>query len=192
MQTQWENLCKGASGAIVIGTAILNILWQAKNKGISNLSAEEWLQFTVLELNNIFLTFDGSMIVSAFFGLIGETNRDLLFSNFEHPQAVLFRDNKASFLELNNQNPKLGLISVNSIPIERKFLQSNDILIIGSDGKDDIELSSNSEGRSINEDETAILELIEKSEGNLKKLEMLLEEKGTLIDDLSLMSISIS
>jgi hypothetical protein len=183
---------QGASGAIVIGTAILNILWQAKNKGISNLSAEEWLQFTVLELNNIFLTFDGSMIVSAFFGLIGETNRDLLFSNFEHPQAVLFRDNKASFLELNNQNPKLGLISVNSIPIERKFLQSNDILIIGSDGKDDIELSSNSEGRSINEDETAILELIEKSEGNLKKIEMLLEEKGTLIDDLSLMSISIS
>ncbi|MBK7058865.1 MAG: SpoIIE family protein phosphatase [Leptospiraceae bacterium] len=183
---------QGASGAIVIGTAILNILWQAKNKGISNLSAEEWLQFTVLELNNIFLTFDGSMIVSAFFGLIGETNRDLLFSNFEHPQVVLFRDNKASFLELNNQNPKLGLISVNSIPIERKFLQSNDILIIGSDGKDDIELSSNSEGRSINEDETAILELIEKSEGNLKKIEMLLEEKGTLIDDLSLMSISIS
>jgi hypothetical protein len=111
----------------------------------------------------------------------------------ENPsQAVLLRDGKASFLELNNQNPKLGLLSVNTIPIERKFLQSNDILIIGSDGKDDIELSSNSEGRSINEDETAILELIEKSEGNLKKLEMLLEEKGTLIDDLSIMSISIS
>ena len=183
---------QGASGAIVIGTAILNILWQAKNKGMSNLSAEEWLQLTVLELNNIFLTFDGSMIISAFFGLIGETNRDLLFSNFEHPQAVLFRDGKASFLELNNQHVKLGLLSVDTVPIERKFLQPDDILIIGSDGKDDIEISSNKEGRSINEDETAILELIEKSGGNLKKLEILLEEKGTLIDDLSLMSISIS
>ena len=29
---------QSASGAIVIGTTILNILWQAKNKGILNLS----------------------------------------------------------------------------------------------------------------------------------------------------------
>ncbi|HNK59434.1 MAG TPA: SpoIIE family protein phosphatase, partial [Leptospiraceae bacterium] len=171
---------QGASGAIVIGTAILNILWQAKNSGIVNVSASEWLINTALELNNIYLTFEGSMILSACFGLIGEANRDLLFLNFEHPHVILLRDGKANFLEINNPNPKLGLLQLNKIPLESKFLHSNDTLIIGSDGKDDIELSSNQESRKINEDEKMILGLVEKSNGNIVELAKLVEEKGVL------------
>ena len=183
---------QGASGAIVLGTAILNIFWQAKNKtDMSKLTPSEWLEYVILELNNIFMTFDGSMLVSGFFGLVGENNRDLFYSNFEHPHAVMLRDNKAIFLDAKNQNSKLGVQSLSSIPIENTFLYPQDILIIGSDGKDDIEISSNNLGRSINEDETLILNLIEESKGDLEKLETLIKEKGELIDDLSLMKIIV-
>ena len=183
---------QGASGAIVLGTAILNIFWQAKNKtDMSKLTPSEWLEYVILELNNIFMTFDGSMLVSGFFGLVGENNRDLFYSNFEHPHAVMLRDNKAIFLDAKNQNSKLGVQSLSSIPIENTFLYPQDILIIGSDGKDDIEISSNNLGRSINEDETLILNLIEESKGDLEKLETLIKEKGELIDDLSLMKITV-
>lgn len=183
---------QGASGAIVIGTAIHNILWQIKNNSnTKTLSPEQWLEYTILELNNVFLTFSGSMIVSAFFGLINEQNNELFYSNFEHPHAVLFRDEKAIFLDTNHQNAKLGLISHSNLPIDKTNLNSGDILIIGSDGKDDIKIDSKEKGIRMNEDESLALRLIEMSKGDIFEMEKLLHEKGELIDDLSLMRIHV-
>jgi hypothetical protein len=184
---------QGASGAIVVGTAIHNILWQIKNNTVNiKQTPEKWLEYTILELNNVFLTFGGSMIVSAFFGLIGEQSKVLLYSNFEHPHAILLRDGKASFIDTFNQNAKLGLVSHSNLSIEKFHLLSNDILIIGSDGKDDINISKNENERSINEDETLALNFIEECGGNIQKMENLIKDNGELIDDLSIMKVTVA
>jgi tetratricopeptide (TPR) repeat protein len=60
---------------------------------------------------------------------------------------------------------------------------------LGSDGRDDILLEGET-GSFLNENENKFLEFVEKSSGNLDKLEEELLKSGSLIDDLSLMRIS--
>jgi hypothetical protein len=184
---------QGASGAIVLGTTILNVLMEIETvEVIAKKSPREWLEYIIIELNNIFLTFNGSMLISGFFGLIGEKNYELLYANLEHPNPVLYRDGKASFLSQDLYYQKIGTKQLDSIQIQKTLLSSGDTLFIGSDGKDDIQLQDINGKIGINEDETLFLKIVENSEGNLNTIYYLVRDKGNLIDDFSLMKVQLN
>ncbi|MDX1958065.1 MAG: SpoIIE family protein phosphatase [Leptospiraceae bacterium] len=181
---------QGAGGAIVIGTAMNNIMnLSAKNDRVLTNSPEEWITQTILELNNMFLAFGGSMLVSLFIGLLDEISGELLFANAEHPYSVLYRDAKASFLESNLNMRKLGTEEIPVVKVMKTQLSSGDIILVGSDGRDDLELKGDNGERFINEDENLFLRIVEESEGNLLRIARIIKEKGNIIDDLSLISV---
>lgn len=183
---------QGASGAIVLGTVILNALWELKTaSSTEQIEPKKWLENIILEINNIFLTFGGLMQVSCFIGLIEEAGKKMLYSNCEHPAPILYRDRKVSFFDNRTHYMKLGTLPLEKILVRQSKLLIGDILFIGSDGKDDIELSGRDGSKNINEDETLFWQCIENAEGNLDNIYNNLKTKGRLIDDLSILRIEI-
>lgn len=61
---------------------------------------------------------------------------------------------------------------------------------MGSDGRDDIDLSPNEPVRNINEDEYLFLKHVEEAGGDLEKITEILTNLGTLTDDLSLLRLT--
>ena len=182
---------QGAGGAIVLGTAMNNILARsAGNDRILDISPTEWLTRTYRELHNVFLTFDGVMLVSAAIGVINERTGEMYYFNAEHPWTVLYRKGKASFIESELVLRKLGSPSEFPFKVRKFQLEPEDVLIAGSDGRDDINISPNSEERTINEDETLFLDLVEKAGGKLQNIVDLIYGKGAITDDLSLIRVA--
>src|SRR6185295_17096476 len=102
---------QGAGGAIVMGTAINSIMSRsASNKRNLDLTPEEWLIQTYNEVHNIFLTFDGSMLISCIMGVIDDIDGKMWYFSAEHPPLTLYRDGMSSFLidELKSGLLKLG------------------------------------------------------------------------------------
>ena len=67
---------QGAGGAIVLGTVINAILARsAANKRNLNTSPRDWMRETYMELQTVFETFDGYMLVSCALGLISDDGR---------------------------------------------------------------------------------------------------------------------
>jgi tetratricopeptide (TPR) repeat protein/methyl-accepting chemotaxis protein len=182
---------QGAGGALVLGTVFKSILNRCSWDRISkDKSPERWLYDSYLDLQSVFMSFDGSMIISAIIGLVDNNLGTVYFLNADHPRLVLYRDEKASFSEGVPQIHKIGLeTEEKEFKISILQLQSNDVLLLGSDGRDDILLEGET-GSFLNENENKFLEFVEKSSGNLDKLEEELLKSGSLIDDLSLMRIS--
>ncbi|MCX8000019.1 MAG: hypothetical protein N3A69_13880, partial [Leptospiraceae bacterium] len=63
------------------------------------------------------------------------------------------------------------------------------LIIMGSDGKDDLVLSQDGEVRVINEDETLFLKSVEECQGNLDKIYNTNRERYEILADFSLLSI---
>ncbi|MCX7632035.1 MAG: SpoIIE family protein phosphatase [Turneriella sp.] len=186
---------QGAGGAIVYGTAINTILATstAGNRVLST-PPREWLLRMYRELHNIFLSFDGSMLVSGAFLLINEHNGKAYYINAEHPWAILYRDETPDFIENELMLRKLGTALPMSEVIVREYtFAPGDVLFMGSDGRDDIIIHEDeaTNTRIINEDERQILDVIRRAGGDLKKTVEVLREKGRLSDDLSLIRIEI-
>ncbi|PNV75641.1 SpoIIE family protein phosphatase [Leptospira inadai] len=181
---------QGAGGVLVFGTALHALIERTHREGIlSGYFPERWLRTTLNELNKVFEGFDGSMSMSLMLGLVDEENGFLYYINAEHPFPIRLRGGSAAFLSEQATNFKLGLLREKA-RIETCWIRPGDTIIIGSDGKDDISIGyDDSETRIINEDHTAILNLVEKSEGDLERLGNFLHEAGELTDDLSLLSI---
>jgi hypothetical protein len=74
--------------------------------------------------------------------------------------------------------------------IEVVALRPGDILVLGSDGRDDILLSGSDEKRVINDDENEFLNHVNEGNGNLGEILNSILQTGELTDDLSLMRIS--
>lgn len=181
---------QGAGGAIVAGTAINNILSRsARNNRILSITPTEWVENTYFELDSIFKTFNGSMLVSCVLGLLNEKTGELIYFNAEHPWSVVYRDGKASFIENELLLRKLGSDSEFQFTIRKFKLLPGDIFIVGSDGRDDINLGIKG-GRELNEDETLFLRLVEEGKADLTKISQLIEFQGELTDDLSLMRVA--
>ncbi|TGL52647.1 HAMP domain-containing protein [Leptospira wolffii] len=181
---------QGAGGAIVLGTAMNNIMARSASQGkILKVSPEDWIRETYRELDDIFRTFDGVMMASAILGLLNEKTGKLLYFNAEHPWGVLVRDGKASFLERELTLRKLGSPSEMSFRILEFQLFPGDILYVGSDGRDDINLTEDGVTWSMNDDENLFLNTVESSKGDLDNLVDRLHGLGALSDDLSLIRI---
>ncbi len=182
---------QGAGGALVIGVILKAILTRTLlYVEKQSVYPEKWLKELFIEIHKIFESFDGSMLMSGFLGLIDETTGTLYFIYAEHPYPVLYRNQRAEFLDNTTEFKKFGTPGlVGKISILVKKLEPNDILFIGSDGKDDLVLNVNGQ-EVVNEDETLFLRLVESASGDLNALVEKIKETGKIMDDISILRVS--
>lgn len=182
---------QGAGGALVFGAVFQSLVQRTKtDPGYELISPEDWLKTSLQEMHMIFEAFDGTMLISLTMGLLEEDTGKLFFLNAEHPPIVLYRKEKAEYLQTDHSSRKLGTLGASTTKTIKEFqLQSEDVLIIGSDGKDDV-LRLDSEGKwEINSDEQVFLKLVESTKGNLLAITKQIESSGQVIDDISLIRI---
>ncbi len=184
---------QGAGGALVLGSVFESIINRNRYRtSAQNYYPENWIKESFLELHRVFETFDGSMLVSLVLALIDEENGFYYSINAEHPWTILYRDGKASFLNTESGYQKLGTLGVkNHLQIFTYQLHPNDILLSGSDGKDDILLSkTETQMESINEDESMILGHIERTDADLIKIHNEILATGIPIDDITMIKMT--
>lgn len=183
---------QGAGGALVLGSVFHTILDRTEmDPTMQMVYPERWLKNLFVELHKVFESFNGSMLISGFFGVLDEESGFLYYLNCEHPKGVLYRDGKASFFEKDVVLRKLGTSNTEgSLRIETFQMELGDVIILGSDGRDDILTGIDEDGsRIINEDETLFLEVVEECKGDIPQIIEKLDSMGELTDDLSLIKI---
>lgn len=184
---------QGAGGALVLGVVFRSIIARTQQEPM-DIPPEIWLKNCFVELQNVFVSFDGSMLISVVMGLVEEETGMMYFLNAEHPFTVLLRDDLASFLENELNLHKIGMVGLDGkLRIQYFHLKEGDTIIIGSDGRDDLLLGTDSNNqRVINEDETRFLKHVERGKGDLKKINDSILGEGKLTDDFTLMKVSFN
>lgn len=181
---------QGAGGSLVMGVVMNSILARsARNNRVMNVTPEQWLTDVYEEMHGVFQAFNGSMVISAVVAVIDEVTGDTWYFNAEHPYSVLFRNGKASFVEEELQLRKIGLESELPFAVHYLKLEPYDVLVLGSDGRDDVDLTPDDPVRTMNEDEYLFLKRVEESEGQLDPMVSSIKESGVITDDLSLLRI---
>lgn len=182
---------QGAGGALVVGTVFKALLSRTRSVPDSKLRPpERWLKEAYREIQDVFCTFDGSMLISASIGLIDRKTGTLYYLNAEHPWGVLYRNGKAEFLEKELMFYKFGVDAI-EMPFYLRVIQlePNDALFFGSDGRDDIII--NEKGSSfMNEDSDLFLKHIEHAGGDLSRIAQSIKRAGEITDDLSLLKVA--
>ncbi|GIX43178.1 MAG: hypothetical protein KatS3mg129_2911 [Leptospiraceae bacterium] len=181
---------QGAAGSLILGSVMESILERTIQAFIfKNYSPERWLKNSFMELKHIFESFHGSMGATMVMGLIDENTGTMYYINAEHPPGILYRNQNALFFHPDFHFQRLGITEESEnkeiIYIQTFSLLNDDIIIFGSDGKDDIKLKNG----NINHDEYLILNIIEECEADLEKIYRKMIEIGELTDDLSLLKI---
>ncbi|EQA43572.1 AAA ATPase domain protein [Leptospira broomii serovar Hurstbridge str. 5399] len=197
---------QGAAGALITGSVFESIIQRTKlSEYWQNFLPEQWIRNSFTELQKVFENLEGTMLISILIGAVDELTGTVYTINSDYPAPILFRNGKAQHLPPSNFFLKLGVNPfiinessksnsqkiANYLSVDVFSLRDGDLLITGSDGKDDINLHSDRDGfLDKNQDENMILSLIEESNGDLEKLYELIQGKGELTDDLSLMRLS--
>lgn len=182
---------QGAGGALVFGVVFNTGITRSKLEKNSNIHPELWLRERYLDIQNVFLSFDGSMYISISMGLIDNDTGLMYYINAEHPWSILYRDGKASFLEQELFLRKIGTPGQeNKFYIKLFQLQDDDIILFGSDGRDDILIQSNELNEEImNEDENLFIKTVEEANAEVEDIIKLTKIKGKISDDFSLLKI---
>ncbi len=185
---------QGAGGSLILGVVFNAFVTRTKFvRGAEEMSPEEWLIDCYRELQSVFISFDGSMLISVVMGIIDDESGMMYFFNAEHPWTVLYRKDKAKFIENELLNRKIGNLenNENRMKLRTLHLRDGDIIIAGSDGRDDIMIGRDEETgmRIINEDETMFLDCVEEGKGDLNNIVENIRDRGELTDDLSLIKI---
>lgn len=180
---------QGAGGALVFGSLWHSLIESSKNKAVQELRPEEWIKETVISLHRAFENFEGAMLVSMVLGLIDEEAGFLYLVNAEHPFLTLYRNNRAQFIENETLMHKLGTYGLSEqIVVQTLQLKQNDILIAGSDARDEI-IDEQDENRKVGFDHKAFLEIVNKGNGNIREIYEGVARRGAIHDDISLISI---
>lgn len=181
---------QGAGGALVMGTILNSIMARTGATNLSlDMDPEGWLQSTHQEIQTIFLSFDGAMMISGILGIIDNETGEMHFINAEHPFLILYRKGRAVFIDEELTLRKFGSPSELEFQSLRFQLEPGDVLIAGSDGKDDLNLKPGAQVPVMNQDHTLILKLTEQAGANLKRMVRAIFGTGEITDDLSLMRI---
>lgn len=183
---------QGAGGALVLGVVFNAVVARTRaSRNARERFPEKWLKDCFQELQSVFVSFDGSMLISVVLGLVDDDTGLLYYINAEHPWSILYRDHRATFLEEELTTRKIGIVG-----IEKEFLvrtaqlRDGDVVILGSDGRDDLLLKNpDGEPAGMNEDETSILRRVEEGGGQLETILTALQRKGDLTDDLTFLRI---
>ncbi len=181
---------QGAGGALVLGVVFRSVITRTQQEPMDILP-EIWLKNCFVELQNVFVSFDGSMLISIMMGLIEEETGMMYFINAEHPFTVLYRDQVASFIEEELNLHKIGMVGLDGkLKVQNFHLLPGDSIIIGSDGRDDVLMGTDTNNqRQINEDETKFLKHVENGKGDLKKINESILSEGKLTDDFTLLKV---
>lgn len=182
---------QGAGGALVLGAVFQSIIERTRmNATVKSLAPADWIKATFLELSRVFLSFDGATYASLVLGAVDEENGKMYHINADHPPLVLFRNGRSEFMDSENRLRKLGFaIPENTVVVRETALVPHDIIIAGSDGRDDLILKSSPDGHEINEDEGQFLKRVQEANGNLAEILNRILATGQLTDDLSLLRI---
>ncbi len=182
---------QGAGGVLVLGAVFKSIIERTSySEMVRQMSPERWLKNSFVELHKVFESFEGSMLVSIVIGLVDEKSGLMYFINAEHPRTILFRDKKAVFIGDTNLYQKLGSqLTDGFIRVQTFILRKGDIILNGSDGRDDILIQNGSQKEKINTDEIFILKIIEEADASLPRILKLIQRHGSLIDDFSMMRL---
>lgn len=176
---------QGAGGALVFGA-----VFEAFTSRPSSLDQESWLRACYLELNRVFRSFSGYMMASAVICLIDEANLTIEALNADHPGSVIFRGNQAFLLE-EIAAPRLGLGQAqdDQIHISRIAAQPGDVLVLASDGRDDVLVRTAQGDLTLNDDPALFLRTVEQARGDAETICRLLASGDRLTDDLSVISV---
>ncbi len=185
---------QGAGGALVLGTVFKSVLNRTRHsKTVSRMYPEQWLRQAYRELQDAFITFDGTMLVSVVVGLVEEHTGMLYYVNAEHPYVALYRDGRARFIEEDLSVRKIGIDLGpelgGELRVKSFVLEPGDVIFSGSDGRDDIMIGEDDGRRVLNEDEHEFLRRIEDGGGELGAVEQALRSKGELTDDLTIIRV---
>jgi len=184
---------QGAGGALVMAVVFNSYINRtALFPSIHMRPPENWLTEIYEELQRVFVSFDGSMLMSAVIGLIDEETGAMYYLNAEHPWTACYRDGKAMFTEEELTMRKIGTMVFDAKAVIHTLqLQSKDVVFLGSDGRDDLMLGVDEATgqRIINEDETRFLRCIEEADGDLERLAEAVARAGELTDDFTIVRI---
>ncbi|HNF28566.1 MAG TPA: SpoIIE family protein phosphatase, partial [Leptospiraceae bacterium] len=183
---------QGAGGALVMGSMLNSILARSvTDRKMQSTSPVQWLTDSFFEIQKVMEAFDGSMLVSGIFGLAEEEKGKIHYINAEHPFSILYRDGTTVFVEEHISAHKFGMME-NNPEILTFQMRNNDIIFCASDGKDDIKYFDENDPDKINEDEYRIFETVREASGDLREILRILESKGDLTDDLSILKLTFS
>lgn len=180
---------QGASGALIFCSIVKSFL-QTQDYEFRN--PENWLFLLHSNLQAVFESFDGSMLVSGILSLYQIETGDLFFINCEHPPIILSRNGKTSYVLETAILRKIGFPDSNEkVKIEYYKLLPEDTILYGSDGREDLYMqdplcSSRKLKFSVPD---LFFELVQYSIPEPKDLEIKITEKGILSDDLSFLRI---
>lgn len=185
---------QGAGGALVLGSVFQSIIERVQmNPAEQRRTPEAWLKNAFVELHKVFVSFDGSMLISMVMGLAEDRTGTVYYVNAEHPEPVLYRRGQASFLGSDVLYRKLGTTGVESMVSIQVFrMLPGDTLIFGSDGKDDVRFPGTGEGEQageVNEDETRILAWIERFAADPEAIYEAIAAESEIIDDFSVLRL---
>ncbi|MFZ5629653.1 MAG: SpoIIE family protein phosphatase [Spirochaetota bacterium] len=180
---------QGAGGSLVLGAVFQSIIERTRLQ--ASIDPETWLKNVFLELQKVFESFDCSMLVSIYIAVLENNTGMMYYLNAEHPWGVLYREGKAIFLQNRSYYRKLGTPGLqDEIAIDHIQLKPGDIVLLGSDGRDDVALPSTESGvRVINEDESLFLKHVETADARLSEIYDLIAATGEITDDFSLVRV---
>ncbi|HRP69633.1 MAG TPA: SpoIIE family protein phosphatase [Turneriella sp.] len=183
---------QGAGGVLVLGSIIRAIIERTRISPVERqYFPERWLRNVVSEIQLVFESFNGSMYVSTVMGLLDEVSGCFYYINAEHPAPTLYRAGETRFIDPEGTYRKLGVPGLSETVRVKVFrLKPNDVVILGSDGKDDLLLETGDAMKRVNEDESLFLKIVMKTKGQLNEIVKQIETTGEVMDDLSLMRIS--
>ncbi|MBX3723177.1 MAG: SpoIIE family protein phosphatase [Turneriella sp.] len=177
---------QGAAGALICAVTLQAILARFADKPIGE-TPEKWLRGIYNELDHIFSLFQGSMNMSALFGVVNSVRGEVYYINAEHPRLILYRNKRADFVEDAQRTAKLGATSeAKRSRVHFVHLKSGDVLIAGSDGKDDIEIDG-----SMESDDDRFPRIVQKAGGELQAIRAEIDRIGRRSDDFSLVRITM-
>lgn len=183
---------QGAGGALVMGSMLNSILARSvTDRKMQNTTPVQWLTDSFFEIQKVMEAFDGSMLVSGIFGLAENEKGKIYYINAEHPFSILYRDGTTAFIEQNISAHKFGMME-NTPSILSFQMRNNDVIFCGSDGKDDVKYFDEEDPEKINEDEFRIFSIITEASGQLNEILRILESKGNLTDDISILKLTFS
>lgn len=181
---------QGAGGALVLGTVFQSVIQRTKHEADPR-PPEIWLKECFADLHNVFASFEGSMLASAVLGLVDHETGLLYYINAEHPRIVLHRAGNTRFIDDAHTLTKIGVKGIaHGFRVQFFALSPGDVLVLGSDGRDDLELRSlDGGGRVMNEDPGLFLGVVDSSRAELTAIRSALAAIGQIVDDLSLLRI---
>ncbi|AOP36011.1 stage II sporulation protein E [Leptospira tipperaryensis] len=180
---------QGASGALIFCSIVKSFL---QTPDYEFRSPENWLFLLYKNLQAVFESFDGSMLVSSILSLYRIETGDLFFLNCEHPPIVLLRNQRVSYLSEDLILRKIGFPN-SELPVQVLHFSvlSGDTILFGSDGREDLflPLETDPSQKQKTSSPELFLKTVQDSVPSLEILENRIRSFGELSDDLSFLKI---